>query len=314
MPDITPRRRWVKLWTQETLYGTTTSELTPEQIGIWMLLLCMAGDSPEPGKICIAPNVGMTLEQRAAILKIPADTLEKTELELMKHNKISKNGTGIVEVVNFIKYQGFDKTIHNKIYMREYRKKNKDVSLTSGTYSNGYDSKEFDSKGNDGKQTDQIISNKDIEIRSEISLSDNPTDNVDSILLDNSINKDFTSKDGENSPNKIYEGFKEILLKSENPLPVLVSAMKQFHPNMPLEDKKDLYNRIGSLLKNKYHPANKILLLKDIAKSSFETIEGSHLDYLTRFRKSNDKELQDTQKGKQKKSKTLEDIVSAENV
>jgi len=158
MPEITPRRRWIKLWTQETLYGSTTSELTPEQIGVWHLLLCMAGDSPDPGKICIAPNIGMTREQIALILKISPELLESTEKALLKHNKISKNGTGVIEINNFIKYQGFDKTIHNKIYMRDYRARQKQVSLTSKPDSNGDDSKSSDSNGDDSNQTEQNIS------------------------------------------------------------------------------------------------------------------------------------------------------------
>jgi len=57
-----PRKRWIKLWTQETLYGTTSTELSLSEQAIWFKLLALAGDSPEPGKVCVAPGVAYTTE------------------------------------------------------------------------------------------------------------------------------------------------------------------------------------------------------------------------------------------------------------
>ena len=55
--DDMPRKRWVKLWTQETLYGTTSEELKLDEQAIWFKLLALAGDSPEPGRVEVAPGL-----------------------------------------------------------------------------------------------------------------------------------------------------------------------------------------------------------------------------------------------------------------
>jgi hypothetical protein len=117
------RRRWIKLWTQETIHGTTMQELTPEERGIWFPLLALAGDSPIPGKVCIAENVPYTDSQLAGILNCNIELFNRTRDKLIKVNKIKCNGNGIIEVCNFLKYQGtFDQSAYMTEYMPQYRK------------------------------------------------------------------------------------------------------------------------------------------------------------------------------------------------
>lgn len=98
------RRRWVKLWTQETLYGTTSSELDPAERWIWIGFLLLAGDSPVPGTICAAPDVPFTDEQLAKILRVPMTHLVGAKAKMLTCGKIDLNGSGI-QIHNWSHYQ-----------------------------------------------------------------------------------------------------------------------------------------------------------------------------------------------------------------
>ncbi len=118
-----PRKRWIKLWTQETLYGTTSEELELDEQALWFKLLALAGDSPEPGKIVIAPKVPPSDEQIAAIFKSPLNVWLRTKERLRAPDvdKITIN-EGIIHIKNWGKYQTeFGRTEYMKNYMRNYR-------------------------------------------------------------------------------------------------------------------------------------------------------------------------------------------------
>lgn len=101
-----PRRRWIKLWTQETLYGTTSQELELDEQAIWFKLLALAGDSIEPGKIEIAPGIPMTDEQISGILKVPLEIWHRAKNRL-QHPDVDKIiiNEGIIHIKNWEKYQ-----------------------------------------------------------------------------------------------------------------------------------------------------------------------------------------------------------------
>ncbi len=131
-----PRRRWIKLWTQETLYGTTSEELELDEQAIWFKLLALAGDSPEPGKIEVAPGIPMTDGQIAGTVKAPLDVWlrSKQRLQAPDVDKIYIN-EGIINIRNWDKYQSeFDRAEYMRRYMRDYRKsKTNSKQLTSKT-------------------------------------------------------------------------------------------------------------------------------------------------------------------------------------
>lgn len=116
-----PRRQWIKLWTQEVIHGTTLKELEPDERAVWFELLCVAGDSIIPGKICISIDCPYTEEQLCKLLNVNSKLLQKAFTTLKKVDKIRANGTGIIEVVNFEKYQGSESEINDRrVYMKEY--------------------------------------------------------------------------------------------------------------------------------------------------------------------------------------------------
>ncbi len=121
-----PRMRWVRLWTQETLYGTTNRELTLEERAIWFEMLALAGDSPTPGIICVSPGVSLTDAQLSSILDAPEALIRqaKTKLSDPQINKININGTGCIQIVNWSRYQSeFDRESYQREYMRSYRER-----------------------------------------------------------------------------------------------------------------------------------------------------------------------------------------------
>lgn len=134
-----PRRRWIKLWTQETLYGTTSDELTLEQQAIWFKLQALAGDSPVPGVLCLAPTVPYPLQAMADVFKCPLNLLEETLLVCSSPDvdKVCQNGDGCWMIKNFWKYQPqIDRTEYQRQYMQRYRadsKPNKSKPNTRNT-------------------------------------------------------------------------------------------------------------------------------------------------------------------------------------
>lgn len=121
------RRRWIKLWTQEVIYGTTLKELEPDERAVWFELLCLAGDSIIPGRVCINENCPYTDEQLCKMLNVNSKLLHKALTTLKTAEKIKTNGDGIIEICNFVKYQGSEEDIEkHRNYMAKYMKNYRD--------------------------------------------------------------------------------------------------------------------------------------------------------------------------------------------
>lgn len=116
------RKRWVKLWTQEVLYGTISKELTLEQQAIWIKLLALAGDSPIPGTICLAPDVPYPMPSLAKVIGTDLDTLE-IALKRIASEEVSEItiDSDFIRICNWKSYQEFDRLSYMRKYMRQYR-------------------------------------------------------------------------------------------------------------------------------------------------------------------------------------------------
>lgn len=123
MPEHQPRRRWIKLWTQETLHGTTLKELEPDERAVWFEALCAAGDSVKPGFICVDEDTGLTDKQLASLFKVPMELLKRalTKLQSEAVHKIKLNHDGIIEICNWERYQSDERREYLREYMRKYR-------------------------------------------------------------------------------------------------------------------------------------------------------------------------------------------------
>lgn len=98
------RRRWVKLWTQEALFGTTRSELNPEERSIWWDFLALAGDSTTPGIIQIAPGIPYDDRQLSGLLNVPRSLLRRARDKMVEHGKVRIEG-GSIRICNWEHYQ-----------------------------------------------------------------------------------------------------------------------------------------------------------------------------------------------------------------
>ncbi|GAI06813.1 unnamed protein product, partial [marine sediment metagenome] len=116
------RKRWIKLWTQELLYGTISKELTLEQQAIWIKLLALAGDSPIPGTICLAPDVPYPMPSLAKVIGTDLNTLE-IALKRIASEEVSEItiSNGFIHICNWKSYQEFDRLAYMRKYMRQYR-------------------------------------------------------------------------------------------------------------------------------------------------------------------------------------------------
>lgn len=121
--------KWIRLWPDYIINGTTFSELSVEERGVWFCLLAMAGYSPLPGTICIAEALPYTREQMATFLKIQLTTLNKAIDRLADSavKKIIIQADGTLKICNWAKYQteydrqkGYRRGLQGKVTAKGY--------------------------------------------------------------------------------------------------------------------------------------------------------------------------------------------------
>jgi hypothetical protein len=81
--------KWIKLWTQETITGTTFTELDAAQRGIWFSLLLLAGRAPREGIVEARQGQGYTVEHLAGEINVDPDLILPTIKRLLEVKKIS---------------------------------------------------------------------------------------------------------------------------------------------------------------------------------------------------------------------------------
>jgi hypothetical protein len=97
--------QWLKLWVDETLTGTTFSELNAEERGVWYSLLVLSARQRPLGVICVAGGVPMTMEQIAAMIKVVPAVLCRCLEKLVAVDKLKREPDGTLRVVNWNRYQ-----------------------------------------------------------------------------------------------------------------------------------------------------------------------------------------------------------------
>lgn len=100
------RRTWIKLYVNQTLRESTFKELSPDERFVWFGFLLLAADSPtDGGQIALGDDVGYTDSQLASILKCEVSLIVKAKKKLKTFEKIRVHKNGIIEIVNWKKYQ-----------------------------------------------------------------------------------------------------------------------------------------------------------------------------------------------------------------
>ncbi len=108
--------RWIKLHVQDCYRGTTFTELSNIECGIWFKLLVIAGVSPDEGYIYLRNNEGYDLETLSKLINSPLEELENALKRLVEVNKILILPSKIIRIVNWKQYQDNYRT-YEKTYI-----------------------------------------------------------------------------------------------------------------------------------------------------------------------------------------------------
>jgi hypothetical protein len=81
--------RWIRIWTEETVTGTTFQELDAAQRGIWFSLLVLAGRGPREGIMELRRGTGYTVEHLAQLLNVDSELILPTIRRLLEVKKVS---------------------------------------------------------------------------------------------------------------------------------------------------------------------------------------------------------------------------------
>ena len=97
-------KKWIKLWTAESLRGTIRFDFTAEERGVWYDLLAMAGEGRHEGYIAANEERGYPDEWIAATLQIPVELLKQVIVKCESTGRIERTDAGL-RICNWTKYQ-----------------------------------------------------------------------------------------------------------------------------------------------------------------------------------------------------------------
>ncbi len=119
--------KWIKIWTEETVKGTTFTELNAENRGIWFSLIALAG-LEGTGLIQAGIGRGYSDVSLADILNIELPQLVEAKEKLIKFKKIKVFPEGIIEILNWTKYQDeYHRQKPYRVTKKEIHKKHKEL-------------------------------------------------------------------------------------------------------------------------------------------------------------------------------------------
>jgi len=134
--------RWIRLWVDDSINGTTFTELNAEHRGVWFTLLLLAGYSPKPGTICIAEGIAYTREQLAAFTKLTLESINSGIEHLSSDavDKIRINPDRTISISNWLNYQteydrqkGYRRGLQGKVTHKSDEQKSS-VSVSTSVY------------------------------------------------------------------------------------------------------------------------------------------------------------------------------------
>lgn len=110
--------KWIPLWVEKWLWGSTRLELTVEQRAVWIDLLAIA--SKEQGHVRANEGFPYPPEQLAGMLRISPELLNETIRRCVETGKLRTEEDGSLYVINWEEYQFSDRYLRK---LREYKKK-----------------------------------------------------------------------------------------------------------------------------------------------------------------------------------------------
>lgn len=126
-------RKWVKLWVNEWLDGTTRGEMTDAQRAFFIDLLAMAGRSRFPGIICAGKVndefVGYPLNKFQGLMSEPIDvmaTLELFELNSKIKVEVTRQEPNKLYKITLLNWERYQSEYQRQKYYRELQKGDKE--------------------------------------------------------------------------------------------------------------------------------------------------------------------------------------------
>ena len=121
---------WRKSWPKLNIYGINGNgecskrKLTPDERSVWDDYLDLAQLSIIRGKICIASDIGYTLQQLSQILKTPEEIILHAEHNLLKLKMIQVDKNRVIIILNWKKYQSeYDRQLQYRVTSKGYKKR-----------------------------------------------------------------------------------------------------------------------------------------------------------------------------------------------
>lgn len=115
--------KWIRIWTEETVTGSTFKELDAEARAVWFSLLPLAGmNTPEGCVSAFNGTVAMSDDQLAEILRLDIAMIKRGLKRLADVGKVEILPSGVVRVCKWGHYQGYSNEYERQKYYRENRK------------------------------------------------------------------------------------------------------------------------------------------------------------------------------------------------
>ena len=136
--------KWIRLWVDEVVKGTTFDELNLAERGLWWSLLLLAGQSLNPGIVEIRKGVKYTEETLASVVNCDPKSMRKYLKKLISVGKIDRLEDGRLQIINWQRYQ----TRYEKYYKKENEEPKND-GTQNGIDMPGRKEEEVDKKNKD---------------------------------------------------------------------------------------------------------------------------------------------------------------------
>lgn len=98
------KRRWIKIYTNESLYGSIRYQLSAAERGVWFDLLLLSAQYSNTGDIADRDNKKFPLAFIARTLNIRLNLLKRTLTKCIDEGRITSDATGI-HITNWSRYQ-----------------------------------------------------------------------------------------------------------------------------------------------------------------------------------------------------------------
>lgn len=102
---------WRKSWPKLNIYGKNGNgdcakrRLLPDERSVWDDYLDLSQISPIRGKVCIAAEIGYSVDQVAKILNTPKDIIVRADKRLIKEDMISIDENRVISISKWSIYQ-----------------------------------------------------------------------------------------------------------------------------------------------------------------------------------------------------------------